>query len=107
LQFGVQAAAPLKDSGNDLIALKGRVVKSIQVKTRTSGQFDKNNLPEIYDILALVHLAGGDHKIELDRSKVYLVPSKEVPNIRFDSETLSNYEVSLEWVNSLFSGNIL
>lgn len=35
LQYGVQAAAPIKDSGNDLIALKGYAVKTIQVKTCT------------------------------------------------------------------------
>ena len=35
LQYGVQAAAPLKDSGNDLIALKGFAIRCIQVKTST------------------------------------------------------------------------
>ena len=33
LQYGVQAAPPLKDSGNDLIALKGYEIRTIQVKT--------------------------------------------------------------------------
>lgn len=33
LEFGVQAAPPIKDSGNDLIAIKGEVVKFIQIKT--------------------------------------------------------------------------
>lgn len=32
LQFDVQASPPLKDSGNDLIAIRGRCVRSIQVK---------------------------------------------------------------------------
>lgn len=27
LEFGVQSAPPIRDSGNDLIAIKGRVVK--------------------------------------------------------------------------------
>jgi hypothetical protein len=35
LQYDVQAAPPLKDSGNDLIALRGFVVRTIQVKTTT------------------------------------------------------------------------
>lgn len=34
LEFGVQAASPIRDSGNDLIAIKGRIVKFIQVKTK-------------------------------------------------------------------------
>jgi hypothetical protein len=37
LQHDVQAAPPLKDSGNDLIALRGFVVRTIQVKTTTDG----------------------------------------------------------------------
>jgi len=35
LQYEIQAAQPLKDTGNDLIAIKGEVFKAIQV-TRES-----------------------------------------------------------------------
>ncbi len=33
LQHGVQAAPPIKDSGNDLIAIRRTVFKAVQVKT--------------------------------------------------------------------------
>jgi 5-hydroxyisourate hydrolase-like protein (transthyretin family) len=33
LQYDVQAAPPLKDSGNDLIAIRGEQWRAIQVKT--------------------------------------------------------------------------
>ena len=32
LEFDVQAAPPLKDSGNDLIAIRGIAMRAIQVK---------------------------------------------------------------------------
>lgn len=55
LQFNVQASFPLKDSGNDLIAIKGGITKLIQVKTTTSDPpRPPQNLPEIYDCIALV-----------------------------------------------------
>ena len=37
LQYDVQAAPPIKDSGNDLIAVKGEAFRGVQVKT-TAGQ---------------------------------------------------------------------
>lgn len=39
LQYGVQAAPPLKDSGNDLIAVRGMRFSAIQVKTITGNNF--------------------------------------------------------------------
>jgi len=60
LEYGVQAAPPLKDSGNDLIAIKGREFRAIQVKaTRDAKGFDFNGkelAERLYDILALVQL---------------------------------------------------
>jgi len=37
LQYDVQAAPPLKDSGNDLIAICGEVFRGVQVKTTAKG----------------------------------------------------------------------
>ena len=42
LQYNVQSAPALKDSGNDLIAVRGEIFKAIQVKTSTKEKF---NLP--------------------------------------------------------------
>ena len=40
LQYGVQAAPPIKDSGNDLIAIKEGSFKAIQVKTTDKDHFE-------------------------------------------------------------------
>jgi hypothetical protein len=46
LQFDVQATPPMKDSGNDLIAVRGETFRGVQVKTRTKGDFRLQGLPE-------------------------------------------------------------
>lgn len=74
LQFEVQAAPPIKDSGNDLIAIRGEAFRGIQVKTTTKGQFQLQKLPEHYHILALVDLRGEDDQLYLDSSEIYLLP---------------------------------
>jgi hypothetical protein len=76
LEYGVQAAAPLKDSGNDFVALRGRVIKTIQVKTRTGTRFELDDLPEFYDFAALVHLRRNGTDLALDESLIYLVPAE-------------------------------
>jgi len=66
LQFDVQAAPPLKDSGNDLIAIRGTAIRAIQVKTTTGEHFYLRRLPEHYDGVALVRLIGEDNILYLD-----------------------------------------
>ena len=39
LEYGIQASPPIKDSGNDLLAVKGRQFRFVQVKTTTKGKF--------------------------------------------------------------------
>jgi hypothetical protein len=56
LQHDVQAAPPLKDSGNDLIALRGFVVRTIQVKTTTDGAPAWPPDARLYHLLAVVRL---------------------------------------------------
>ena len=53
LEYGIQAAPPIKDSGNDFVAIKGDVVKFIQVKT------SKNKIP---------HLSIGELRLHSGRS---------------------------------------
>src|SRR5258708_5561634 len=74
LQYGVQAAPPIKDSGNGLIAVRGESFRAIQVKTRTEVSFSLGSLPPLYHILALVRLVGEDQEVYLDDSCVFLVP---------------------------------
>ena len=82
LQYGVQAAPPLRDSGNDLIALRGRAVRSIQVKSsqRDPARWGRPDDEREYDLLALVALEGENNELWLDESVGYLVPKSELPD---------------------------
>ncbi len=70
LEFGIQAAPPLKDTGNDLIAIKGEVVKFIQIKTESR----LRNLPDVYHLIAIVDLKY-DNQVNLclDQSKIWIL----------------------------------
>jgi len=105
LQYGVQAAPPVKDSGNDLIAIKEDVFKAIQVKT-TIGErfeFDKNGLPSRYHLLALVRLVGGDSEVDWNKSKIYLLPKDKVTKGYYTEQELRSYCFSNAYVNEIFS----
>lgn len=94
LQYGIQAAPPLKDSGNDLVALKGRQIRLIQVRTTAKGNFPK--LPgkkKIYDLLAIVDLQGFDRTVNLDRSNIFLIPKDDLPNIGRNFGVLGTYKL--------------
>ena len=70
LEYGIQAAPPIKDSGNDLIAIKSEVVKFVQVKTENRLRV----LPPIYHIVALVDLKySDDGNLLLDKSEIYVI----------------------------------
>jgi len=75
LQYNVQASAPLKDSGNDLIAIRGDIFKAIQVKTTK----DRPQIPldRKYHILAYVRLKYDEDELLLDSSDVFLI-KKEI-----------------------------
>ena len=104
LQYGVQAAPPIKDTGNDLIAVKGREFRAISVKTTksTSGRFHKPRRARRYHVLAVVHLEGDRRDVFLDRSKVYLIPQKEVAAAPARCDLLGQYTFSEELVRKLF-----
>lgn len=103
LQFGVQAAPPLKDSGNDLVALLGYVVRTIQVKCSANGIPAVRRLPQKYHLLALVVLRGHDQTLLLDSSEVYLVPRSEVSSLKRTGAGLEQFRLSQELVHRLFS----
>ena len=96
----MQAAPPLKDSGNDLIAVKGRVIKAIQVKTTTTSRFDTKR-PEYYDLAALVALRGEGRELDLEKTQVFLVP-KEVDRDTPPSQ-LAEWTLTADLVQRLFS----
>src|SRR5207247_3941257 len=74
LQYDIQAAPPIKDSGNDLVALHGFVVRTIQVKTTTDEIPAWPPEVRLYHLLAIVRLAGENEDLWLDKSEIYLVP---------------------------------
>ena len=104
LQYGVQAAAPIKDSGNDLIALKGYAIKTIQVKTCTTRFETPLDLPEKYHLVALVRLHGYDTELLLDQTKVYLVPKERYAGLRINREPdMAEFSISQGLVDALFA----
>lgn len=105
LQYGVQAAPPIKDSGNDLIAVKGEVFRAIQVKTTQSECFQLNNLPSLYHIVALVHLVGEDQSIYLDQSDVFLLEKKQITAKRYRIEDLNESKMNEALVERLFTSD--
>jgi hypothetical protein len=103
LQYGVQAAPPLKDSGNDLVALLGYEVRTIQVKCSAVGIPQIRNLPERYHLLALVVLQGNDDTFHLDRTSIYLVPREAVAALPQTPDGLAPYLLCKEHVAQLFA----
>ena len=103
LQFGVQAAPPLKDSGNDLVALRGYVVRTIQVKCSAKGIPRCARLPKRYHLVALVALKGYDQTLLLDKSDIYLIPRNKVSSLRINVAALTPYVLSSEHIENLFS----
>lgn len=107
LQHGVQSAPPLKDSGNDLIALKGYQVRAIQVKTSRNAIPRAKNLPECYHLLALVMLIGNEEDLLLDDTQIYLIPKSDVATLRWTKKNLTPYILTPQHVGSLFSRDAL
>ena len=103
LQYDVQAAPPLKDSGNDLIAVKGNIFRTIQVRTTTKESFTKPSNKIIYHILAIVYLKGHDNEIRLDETNIYIIPKNKVLNIGSNMSCIKKYLISEELVEKLFA----
>ena len=102
LQYGVQAAPPLADSGNYLIAVRGESFRTIQVKTTASDRpFDIPH-ERRYHILALVRLHGEGEELYLDNSEVYLIDRARIERGAFNQNILEMYRISQTLVDSLF-----
>ncbi|MCC6995170.1 MAG: hypothetical protein IT370_11230 [Deltaproteobacteria bacterium] len=89
-QFGVQASAPLKDSGNDLIAVFGETFRAIQVKATASDQiqvskediFRADRERKLFHVLALVFTGAipADGSLwNLGEVGIYLLPPPDAP----------------------------
>jgi hypothetical protein len=101
LQFGVQAAPPIKDTGNDLIAVRGEAIRLVQVKTRTDLKLQVNNLPKHWHILALVRLEFHDEELALDECEISLISRQEYKKNGLPKD-LSPFRISKVRVNALF-----
>ena len=103
---GVQAAPPLKDSGNDLIAIKGYVFKAVQVKTTTENPVRLRKLPDRYHLLALVALRGKRIcDASLDKTKVFLLSRQDIERLAVNSLSvpcLAAWELNVERIDYLF-----
>jgi len=102
LEHNVQSAPPIKDSGNDLIAIRGATFRAIQVKTRTGDRYAKNDLPDLYHILAVVRLVGNKDTLLLDASQVFLIPHDRVEDASTSFEELGEFALSADHIDSLF-----
>lgn len=103
LQYDVQAAPPIKDSGNDLIAVKGEAFRGVQVKTTAGARISQRPLPQHYHILAVVHLRSTDDELLLDQSPVYLVPRAVIDQNDGRAPTqLQDFAISAAHVGQLF-----
>lgn len=104
LELEVQAMQPHKDSGNDLIAIRGRTVKSLQVKTTTKNRIRKQfpNRGKIYDVLALVRLVVDDTTCKLDQSEIFLLKREDLETNSVSWNNLSNYRLSLTKVEDIW-----
>ncbi|SRR3989338_4340217 len=103
LQYDVQAAPPLKDSGNDLIALRGCVVRTIQVKTTTEALPAWPPEARLYHLLAVVRLEGEDRELWLDKSEIFLVPRRDLHGLARTWEALQSFALSEAHVSRLFA----
>ena len=105
LQYGVQAAPPLKDTGNDLIAIKGNNFKAIQVKT-TEGNMFNLRLSELnerlYHILALVKLEGENQDVYLDKSRIFLLRKEELLKTSYKVRELEDKQICQNIIEDLF-----
>lgn len=75
LEYGVQAAPPIKDSGNDLIWINWKVVKFIQIKTATNRMpsVNRRDLPLIYHLLFLIRLHKENGEINYEKTKIKIL----------------------------------
>lgn len=105
LQYHVQASFTLKDSGNDLIAIKDHSKKTIQVKSSIKGKWKAPKQEKKYDILALVSLEAGDEtRLSLDQSTIYLSSKKEVDDKKsFSKERVEKFSLNDDRIKKLFS----
>jgi len=106
LEFGVQAAPPLKDTGNDLIAIRGTAMRAIQVKATKIEDYGYQirvaDLPPLYHALAIVKLKGDENTLMLDESRIFLIGKDDVRNGRCSEKDLRRHRLCDKVIDKLF-----
>jgi hypothetical protein len=102
LEHGVQAAPPIKDSGNDLIAVKGESFRAIQVKTTIRNSFRRPNRDRLFHILAVVQIVDDETTICLDKSSVFLIPRDQVATVSTLLCNLGQFKMTPDHVRRIF-----
>jgi hypothetical protein len=103
LQFDVQSAPALKDTGNDLIAVRGGEFRAVQVKSSARGVCDCRGLElRSYHILAFVELRGDHRDLSLDQSIIYLLAREDVMKNSYHAADLGAFRFSQQRVDLLF-----
>lgn len=69
----MQSAPPIKDSGNDLISIRGEIVKFIQIKTSQNKITSVARLPAVYHLVILVELKyAANGGLALDQTEIFV-----------------------------------
>ena len=102
LEHDVQAAAPIKDSGNDLIAIRGKVFRAIQVRCTTIETIDKPDADVLYDILAVVQLPLREGRFVTRDAEIYLFSADEVPGLSGKVSKYRDHLFTQELIDRLF-----
>ena len=102
LQYGVQAAPPLKDTGNDLIAIRGPAFRAIQVKATEGKYYAMPDEDTLYHLLAAVRLLGEGSEVRLDNSEVYLIPKEALGIGPRTFAAIEKWKLSQGLVDTLF-----
>ena len=105
LRFGIQSSTPLKDSGNDLIAIRAEVFKALQIKTCHKGSFPTSLLKLndiLFHLLAIVIIPNDQEISNLDWSKIKVYIVKKGDDYSKENIIKDENLLTITRVNDLF-----
>jgi len=104
LANGVQAAPPIRDSGNDLIACRGSDILALQVKTKKRHDFSKHQMPALYHGAVFVVLREeADGRYDIATPDIYLMSRTEVEATKsFGRHAMERFRICPQRVDEVF-----
>jgi hypothetical protein len=103
LEYGVQAAPPLRDSGNDLIACRGESIFALQVKTKKKYNFSKGQLPELYHGAVFIVLKEKKGRCDISNPDIYLMTRAEIESASgLGKMAIKPFRISSQRIDSFF-----